>query len=259
VPEEDTPSIADALEEQDTQAPDSTGQAAQTEESPSYFEDKFDPATLPDEIREQYNEMRGDYTRKTQSLAEQRQEAEAMRSVLEDPESHAAFIRSLPDEYQMAILKNAGYDVEDDGSSEMEMPEYEDPYEPRLSALENHLQERQQQEQLQAQQEAETDYVANELEALSQQTGREFDDEEIEAVLALAVLNRDPETGAPDIKGAYEHLYSRVFATERKRYAQGKRPPHVQANGSSATEEIDTDSPDKRVEALLQIAQANEE
>lgn len=263
MPDQDTTeapaSIADALEQQDkpdesqdtatTEAPDSSGQATE-QESPELFSDKFDPAALPDEIREQYNEMRGDYTRKTQELAEQRKEAEqalALRDALLDPEQAASVLEAL------------GYELEGD-EPDIEPDDEDNPYETlaaQVEALQSQLQQREQTEEEARLEAAVTNYLDSEVQKLEEQTGRQFSPEELEVIEGLAVVRRTPD-GLPDVRGAYEAIFSKVLPKEKTRWAESKQAPHVQPSGSPVTEEIEDDSPEARVNRMLEIASNNQ-
>src|SRR4051794_28008406 len=73
---------------QSTQAPDteSTSAASETTE-PEYFSDNFDPSTLHESARPAWEQMRRDYTRKTQEVAEQRRQAESVQAAFTDLQS----------------------------------------------------------------------------------------------------------------------------------------------------------------------------
>ena len=258
-------SIAEALEQQDkpdepqetaaTEAPDTSGQADEqtspdAQDTPEYLSDKFDPAELPDEIRNEYLSIRKEWTQKTQALAEQRKEAEqamALRDALLDPEQAAGVLEAL------------GYELEDDEPDE-DPDEYEDnpnaPLEERLEALESFLQQQAQTEEEARLEQAMTNYLGSEVQQLEQQTGRQFTEEELDAIEGLAVVRRNAE-GLPDVRGAYELIFSQVLPAEKKRWAESKQAPHVQPSGSPVTEEINDDSSEARVNRILEIAQNN--
>lgn len=77
--------------------------------SPEFFSENFDPSTLAEGLQSAYKQMQGDYTRKTQSLAEQRREAE------NESQQYKDFFESLQDpETQAEALQALGFDFEDD-------------------------------------------------------------------------------------------------------------------------------------------------
>src|SRR2546430_2455221 len=91
-------------------APPETGQGAEPQPSP--FDEKFDPASLPDELRPAYNQMRADYTQKTQSLADQRREAEQYQQIVgaltsDDPEMRTAALTALGYDYSQPEIGRA--------------------------------------------------------------------------------------------------------------------------------------------------------
>lgn len=232
------------------EAPEGSGQATEPDDAPSEFfsEDKaFDPAALPDEIREQYLSMRGDYSRKTAELAEQRREAEQairLQEVLADPETRDEF-----------LAQAFGYEFEEpeddeEGEFEAELPPEIDS---RLSGVEQFIQEQQQAAQRQEAEAVLNSYMDDSMAALEKRTGREFDQDEREAIEDLAVMGYHLSGGQqmPDLEAAYERLYAGIFPKEKSRVAKSKDAPHVSPSGSSAAHQPDLRDPAQRREYIL--------
>lgn len=101
-------------------------EAPQTEAS-----SEFDLSQLPEEARgwleRREKEMQGDYTRKTQTLAEQRKEIEPWlewAEALQQPETRAEALQALaevipPDEYLEAIAALDGEDYDEDSEGQL--------------------------------------------------------------------------------------------------------------------------------------------
>lgn len=225
-PPEGNPEAATAPPE----TPEGGGQG-QPEQTPEYFSDTFDPASLPDELRGGYKQMRDAFSQKTQTLAEERQqlrEAQEVYEALQDPDKQADALRRL------------GIELEDDDYED----EVEDPYEARIAALEQRYQQSQESAQQQQLEQAEHAFVVDGLQKLQQKTGREFTDEELDTLGHLSTALRDTE-GFPDVDAAYERIYATVLPNERKRWEGQKDAPQA-PQGSASSEVPDLDTPQGR-------------
>lgn len=60
-----------------------TPQTDASQEEPQVEESFFDPKSVPPELMPAYKQMQGDYTRKTQAIAQERKEAEALKAKAE--------------------------------------------------------------------------------------------------------------------------------------------------------------------------------
>src|SRR4051812_37410386 len=155
----------------DVEAPVATDKA-DTPEKPDYFSDTFDPATLPDELRPAYNQLRADYTQKTQTVAEQRREVEQHQELLSALRSDDPYLRAQALEYLGFSVAEEGDEEEEDGD------EYQDP----IDALRAEIQEMKEWRESQAQSAEESQFeqaINADLDAqwavLQKDTGREFD------------------------------------------------------------------------------------
>lgn len=196
------------------------------------FDEKFDPASLSDELLGEWKRLKGDYTRKTQSVAEERKqlrEAQEVYEALQDPDKQADALRRL------------GIELEDDTDYEDDV---EDPYEARIAALEQRYQQSEQSAQQQQLEQAEHAFVVDGLQKLQQKTGREFTDEEIDTLGHLSTALRDSE-GFPDVDAAYERIYATVLPNERKRWEGQKDAPQA-PQGTPSSEVPDLDTPQGR-------------
>lgn len=112
-------------QELETPDPSEETEPGTSEPEAELFSEKFDPATLPPELRERYDQMNGDYTRKTQSLAEQRREAEEaimLREALQDEELRREFFYQLAAEQGIALPQDEEAEEDDDDDFEFKDP-----------------------------------------------------------------------------------------------------------------------------------------
>jgi hypothetical protein len=234
------------------------------QETPDYFGDTFDPATLHDDLRPGWKQLLGDYTRKTQEIAEERRE-------IEEKAHYAQLIDMLrsndPEENQVA-LKALDYDFYADpdvAADDLEDELYDEDYDEDdgLSAVQKKLAELEQwkadqesafQESLQQQEAQQYEDAVNEFldeswVELKKQIGRDDFSEEEELVLEqMAAANLDDD-GLPDLGKAYT-LLSDVLAANRGKWVKSKDAPEVSTAGSSATQVPDLDDPKQRREYM---------
>jgi hypothetical protein len=226
-----------------------------TEGEPESFMD-FDPESIPDDadrewLANQYGEMRKAFTQKTMGLSEQRREAEQVQSVLDglrDPEMAPHFLRLLGfDPTSQDFLDKFGLELDDGEGGEGE-PEELDPND-RIERLEEELASRDEEAQRSRAEEALEDFMAEQIENLESEFGREFDEREIAFLRTHAERNPDAR-GVPDVQSASK-LLKGMFDQEHERRLeqrkQGSRPPGEGRPGGKA--------PDKSTsEGLLQAA-----
>jgi hypothetical protein len=257
--------MADAIEapaeqDQPTSAPEApeTDQPTGGEES---FTDSYNPSELPDEVRPHveaaYKQLQSAYTSKTQSLAEERREAEQAQQIiaaLKNPQVAPAVLAQLGyDERKM--LELYGYQP-----GEEESDEFADPDE-RIARLEQTLAQQQQAEQAQRQESAVTDYIAGEIEALEKKLGREFDEGEQKVLDAYArqFAKQTPDGRlVPDVEGAGQ-LLSGILSSHEKALLDPKRKaPRVPGNGGSGSRTVDlsTETKEERVARMAEAADA---
>lgn len=199
-----------------------------TSDEPGLFDERFDPASLPDELRPRYRQMQADYTQKTQSLAEQRQQIEQEQELLNA-------LRSNDPEIQNQALEFLGFEPDDDELDEYEEPD--DQLEARLAALEEREQMQAAASEDEAFREQLLDYVDGQFDDLEQSTGRTFTDAEVRAISGLAGAVQD-ERGLPDVRQAYDLIFSDVLGDEKSRWIESKQAPQP-GSGRSGTEAPD--------------------
>ncbi len=234
-PEGDTPDTPEpeAPEVQETDKADTE----------STFTDSFKPDDLPEEARgayeKAYNEMRADYTRKTQEIAEQRKAAEEWQqfgSMLSNPETQAQALAAL------------GLELEDEEGEPLGPDE---EMAQRLALLEQDKMQQQEAQQASQEEERTLTYLGQQLKALEQKEGREFSDEEAE-IIAHVALGTPSDTGLPNIDRAYQLLTNSYTGYSERQ----KKAPRPLGGGRSASKEIDLSTREGKLTAAAEAAEA---
>lgn len=190
--------------------------------------------------RKRYEDIRPQFDRTNQEVAQYRQLVEAARS--DDPE-----VRN-------AALQELGYEVADDDE-----PDTDDDF-TRLARtveqLQGKLSQWEQQEQTRSQQEAEISYLDSEFSRIEKAESREFSDEDIEIIAALADRMRDDQ-GRPNVEGAYKKVLA--YGSEvAKRQRQAKRAPQVHS-GKAGKKQPDLSNKDARIRYGADVLEAGRE
>jgi hypothetical protein len=180
------------------------------------------PAESPDvDYEQRYNDLRSEFDRRNQDY-------------------------SQAEQLQAALSGQAG-------------PEAQEPYDAdaRIDRLEQTIEEQQAYAELAEVQEAEQDFLVDGIEALEQQAGREFSDQELAALTSIARSNRS-ETGVPDLALAYDHL-TELEADRQQAWIESKRTGRVPGAGMAAEKAVDLDDPEKRVQFIADRMAAADE
>lgn len=212
---------------------------------------EFDPSSLPPEAQEYLStrerEMQGDYTRKTQAIAEERRQAQfaqAFHEAILDP-NHPQHEEALGILQQRGIL-----DIEDPDPGF----EDEDVTARRLEALEQRLQQEDAQRQNQQLEDYVLTHVADEIQAIQDSEGREFSDEELTILDTVARRNPDGQ-GLPNVDYAYKVLKAHNDS-QKKSWVSSKRTPRPPGGGPAARQQFDPRDPAQRREASIAAAEA---
>lgn len=194
------------------------------------------------DFEKRYNDLRPDYDRKSQRLAE----LEELERSLSDPERQAEALRRFEIELADDELPDDDDDFGDD-------PEFRDP---RVDKLMEELQaERQQRETERAQQQFDESFT-DQIEAIEKTEGRELDEDEI-AILHDRALLRAVRGEQPSVEALYQDL-DKVWDKRSKTYVESKKAPRVTA-GRSASEQPDLDDEAARHRWLQQRLEANQQ
>jgi HD-GYP domain-containing protein (c-di-GMP phosphodiesterase class II) len=258
--------MANALESLENKPPESDQAPSTTETSaparepssqeqtePEYFSDNFDPSTLDEALQPAYRQLRGDYTRKTQELAEQRKQAEAATAFFEDLQSEDTREHALQWFAQQvggpeALAAALGFEVDDDEQSTSE-PDEPDPVREMRSEWEQFKAEREAEQA----RKAEDDYVARvdrgvqeQMQALAKQAGvDELPQRTQELLVSRALVAHTGPDGMPNVRAAFDELEAE-WTERQKGWASSKETTHIQPGGQEATEVPDLDNEEAR-------------
>lgn len=216
------------------------------------FDEGFDPSSLPDELQDRYRQMQGDYTRKTQDLADQRKQAEQATSFLDalqsdSPDQQAFAIQSLANALGPEVVLNAlGYEADDPDAPDLGQEEVEPVhYDPRVDQL---LEEKES-----AEFEARLEAIETDIRSKITSAG-EFTPEEQE-LLFNAVLASEPKDNAPDVAGVVAQ-YQAVIDGRIKDYRDTKRgAPAAPLQGVSGVPAPDLTNQKSRLAFANEVAQ----
>lgn len=236
-----------------------TGQPPEGEEESFY---DFDPASIPEGtdpiewVGEQHGLMRKAFTEKTMGLADIRRQAEQAQQVfegLQDPEMAPHFLRLLGfDPTSQEFLDKFGLELEDEGGDgEPEELDLED----EVAALKEQLANRDEEAQRSQAEEQLEDFMAEQIESLESEFGREFNEAEIAFLRTHAERNPDPR-GIPDLQGASKLLKGMLdqhFTAELEKRKHGNRPPGQGRPGGKAP---DKSTPEGLHQAAKEAAEA---
>lgn len=203
------------MSELDTPAPD------QVQDTPTDAAPTEDTRPVVD-YESRYNNLRPDYDRKSQRLAELEAEREQWLQSQQVPEDD--------DQYEY---------------------EYEDPVaRHEIAELKALLSKQQEETQRQQAAEREAAFVNKEIERIEKEQEEEFSDDEWETLGILSERYRN-EKGEPDIDRAYERLFGKIVQPRREKYVSTKKA-RKPAAGSPAAQSIDLDDPKQRREYMTQ-------
>lgn len=190
------------------------------------------PDTDTIDYAKRYNDLRPEFDRTKQELAQYRQIIEA----LSDPERAPEALSAL------------GYEYEQDTPEEE--PQYEDPTEALRSEL-NQIKSRLEQKE---QEEAKQADLAQQLEDLAKEVGSDFDQDEVQLLVDLA--ERMPDNrGRPQVKAAFERL---TGYEEKKKQSWVKTKRSRQApQGQPGVPVPDTSTEAGRIDAMAAAIEAS--
>lgn len=233
------PEFDEAPAEQDQPVTPEAPETDQPTEGEESFTDSYNPSELPEDVRPHveaaYKQLQSDYTTKTQSLAEERREAEQAQAIIEglqNPELAPLYLKQLGyDPNDPQFLGMLGYELADD---EMDEDEYVDP-EDRINRLESFLAE-QENQRFQEQQMAQVeDLIAEGIEKM--EGDEPFDEDEIAIIRNYAETHPDPR-GMPNVKGGVDLLRG-IVSKKQQAWIDSKKSPRAPGSGSNAKRQVD--------------------
>jgi len=193
--------------------------------------------------------MQADYTRKTQELSQQSQEASQYQAIVDglfDPERAPEILRIL------------GIDVgkaDDDLLSEADL--YEEPQtEQELQELRQRIEERDRFDEEREIVDQEDAQIAEGIESWEKEHDEEFSKDEIEFVYLYSDQLRD-EQGRPNVKGAID-LLEGIVAERQQRWIESKKAPRRARPGKPASRQVDlpNETTEDRVKRMAEAAEA---
>lgn len=221
----------------DVEAPaETSGQGEQ--ESPQYFEENFDPSSLDDALVPAYKQMQAAFTKKTQSVAEERKQYE---QALE-------FVRALQDpETAGEALAALGYDFD----SEDEVPQEElDPAAQMYEEWQAFKEQQAQQQQIQELDALESQINAEIVEA-TKHLG-DLSEKQHEWVFDRLLAIPPKDDGSPDIEQAVKD-FEEMLEWAQERYKASKRDAAQAPAGSAGQEKVDLSDERARVSRLAAL------
>lgn len=228
--------VAPALEQdQPIDAPEAPQTDQPTADQEESFTDSYNPEELPEDARAAYEaaykRLQGDYTRKTQSISQERQEAERAQQVLQalsNPET-------APD-----VLRALGYELEAEEAEES----FAGP-EDQIAQLKGEIDQLRQERQQETQTAAEENELIEQIEGLEQQAGREFTDKEIRLL-----------SGRENAPQALHNLLEEIVSERQKAFVESKKAPRAATPGTPASKAADLSTEQGRLAAMQAAAEA---
>lgn len=217
MPEGEAPAVE---QDQPTDAPEAPVEDQPQGSEEESFTDSYNPNDVPEEARPMleaaYKQLQSAYTSKTQTLAQERQEAEQARQILQA----LANPDTAPE-----VLKHFGLELAEE---DLEEPVFEPDPEERINQLEQQLGAWQEEQAQAATQQAEEDSLVAGIEEMEQKAGREFSDKEIRV---LSGRETDPKV----LYGLMEEIVNE----RQKSWIDSKKAPRIPGSGKPGSKAAD--------------------
>lgn len=188
------------------------------------------------DYRKGYDELRPEYTRTTQELAQAREDLDQFEDLfdaLHDPERQAEALAYLGFE-----PANAG-----DPATDADLDEFVDPLEAEIKELRATVSDLQHQRQTEAEEQERQaildmrdEYIGEAISFIEEQTGRTFTEQQERVLGNLAIAN-ETEDGIPDVQTAYNLIYGKegILEAERSAWIDSKTGAPVAPGGQTST------------------------
>lgn len=214
---QDSAVVEDSQSTPDTQGDSESGApATEAPDSPDY--------------QQRYESQQGALTQAQQEAAEYRRIVEGARQG--DPQA----------------LELLGIELQDEEG--LEDDEYVDPTEQKLTQIEEYLTGQQREAEARQLQEAETQWIGDQLKAAEKEAGLELSEQQVRFVTGAALADRG-EDGAPNVAGAFKDFQAALEA-DREAYLKSKKAPKAPVGGPGE-EKIDLSNDDDRKAAMARI------
>jgi hypothetical protein len=229
------PTVTPSPDENQPVTPDATG----TPEVESFTDYDAAIEALPDEARliveQRLNQMQGDYTRKTQEVAEQRREAEQAIQFVRELETNPNFAAQVQNEIATALeasgwtpqeaSEEASRQVDEAVSGDAGELDSDDPLVRELNELKA-WREEQEARQLELEMENEFDR----MDVAVRKANPDFSEDDMTHVYALSYATGGDLEAAAD---AYKEETKRILSSYLERKQSVEAPAHVSTGGSS--------------------------
>lgn len=235
----------------DEHSPNEENQPTDGDEESSFLDD-YDLGDVPEEARPvaeaAVKRLQSAYTKQRQQDTQAVREASEAQSVVEaltDPQRAPAVLQALYPDQARAILDAFGPEA----GAEEEFA-FDDPND-RIDALEAQLRQRDEVAQAEDRVRAENAFVTEQINALEDELGTEFTEDEIGLLYMYADEYRDARN-RPDVKAAHKVLDG-IVATAQQRLIKSKgRAPRRMVKGAAADRQVDLSNPEQRRAAMEQ-------
>lgn len=179
-----------------------------------------------------YNDLRPEFDRRGTELDQLRQFQQAVSGAA-GPEAQAQAFAAI------------GLELDEGDNGD---PDLNDDPDARMDQFEERLNEREAAEQQSQYEAAESQYLAEGIEILEEQAKREFSDEEIQALAAIARANPNDQ-GIPDLAFAHQQLEA-YGNSLKKQWMESKQTGRQPGSGVPAIEQVDLDNDEARVDYM---------
>lgn len=236
----------------ENEAPD-TGQAEATGNETEADLESFDLSQVPEDadrewFESQVKNLRSDYTRKTQTLAEQRKQVQEERAFVEA-------VRDPSNPKHAEALEALGLELAGDDDDEPDDFDDEQPWsklEKEVAALKAEREREQMTAQEQARAEQLENILVERIDEVQNAEGREFSDPELRFILNYET----GEDGLPDVQKGVEGL-KQYLADQKKSWANSKKnPPRGPGGGVPGSRELDITDSATRQNLAAEVAAA---
>lgn len=217
---------------------------AQDQPEPFGESGNFDPQSLPDEVRPAYDQLRADYTRKTQSLAEQRREVERQQQEYQQAVELLARVQQ-GDREALGLL---GLELDGDEPDDVAP----DPYS-ELEQIKEYLAEQESSREQEAQYQEVVQYTEDALSYIERETGSQLDDVDREQIVAFAI-QRQADDGMPDMEYGFERFLEAQERAQR-RWLESKRS-HRPVGGVPGSQKLDLSDETQRQQYMASLVEA---
>lgn len=233
----------------DNPAPDHTAplEQGQGEAEVDFFDEKFDPNTLPPELLPAYKQMQKGLTQKFQSHAEERKAFEEQRQQYEQA---AQLMEALQNDPETTLAELQAMLLEDEGADTDLYDEYEDVDNPVVSELQQRLERLEAEKAAEQHQQYAVQTMAADVERINKELSEPISAAELEEISQFAVPD---ENGVLPLYETWQRL-NKFHEARQQKYLEGKRgAPPAPGGGQQGSEKFDITNRDARIKRMAAI------